>query len=142
VGSERPANMRQTTHDLPKPRDHSGHSGPCGGQHQRVASDDQPTLGSCVSAGYFEIRHLPIAYLRCFGKIVQRHSVADPTTHGIYHDIEQSPADCFGCLPSRTPPTDPTMRNIMRDNFFHAASLSFEMTVADLLIGNGDHETK
>jgi hypothetical protein len=130
----------------------SSRSRPSGGQHQCVAFDDQPTLGRCVSAGYFEIRHLPIAHLRCLGKIVQRHFVADPTTHGIYHDIDQSPADCIGGLPSRTTPTDPTMRNSMRDNmFFHTAnsvSLSFEMTVAATAQHlwpadrDSDHETK
>ena len=93
-------------------------------QHQCVVFDSQPTLRSCVSAGHFEIRHLPIADFGCFRKIVQRHFLAGPTTHSIYHDIEQSPADCFGGLPSRTPPTDPTMRNILRcDMFFHAATL-------------------
>src|SRR4051812_22094249 len=99
-------------------------SRPCGGQHQCVAFDDQPTLGSCVSASYFEIRHLPIADFGCLGKIVQVHLIADTASLGIYDDTKQPPANLFGGLPARTIPTDPATRNILRDDmFFHAAML-------------------
>jgi hypothetical protein len=107
------------------PAGQSSRGRPCGGQNQRVAVDDQPTLGSCVSTGDLKIGHLPIADLGSLGQIIQNHLVADTATLSIYDDTKQPPTDFFGGLPSRTASTNPKMRNILPcDMLFHAAQRS------------------
>jgi hypothetical protein len=103
--SVRRLRARRIVTDPQSQRRRSGRSRSCGGQHQRVAFDDQPTLGGRVSTGHLEIRHLPIADLGFLGKIIQDNPIADTTTLAIHDDMQQPSANCFGCLISRTFPT-------------------------------------
>jgi hypothetical protein len=94
----------------------------CSGQYQCVTFDDQPPLGGCVCTGQLEVRHLPIANLGCLSKIIQHQRIADATALGIYDNIQQLPANCFGRLVPRWLPIGPTRPTIpLCDMFSHAA---------------------